>query len=75
MTLLGRVHNGVIVFDQPVHVPDGTIARVELLVSGENEPAHPLPRQGGQWKGQVVIAADFDILPDDIQQAFGMNGE
>jgi prevent-host-death family protein len=23
------------------------------------------PRQGGQWKGRVRIAEDFDDLPDD----------
>ena len=28
------------------------------------------PRQGGQWKGKVRIAADFDDLPDDIAAAF-----
>ena len=27
---------------------------------------------GGQWEGRVVIAPDFDLLPDDIQEAFGM---
>ncbi len=29
-------------------------------------------RQGGQWKGQVTIAADFDDLPDDLAESFGM---
>ncbi len=31
------------------------------------------PRQGGQWKGKVRIAEDFDALPDDIAAAFGMD--
>jgi prevent-host-death family protein len=31
------------------------------------------PRKGGQWKGKVRIADDFDELPDDIAQAFGMD--
>jgi prevent-host-death family protein len=31
------------------------------------------PRQGGQWKGRVRIAEDFDTLPDDIADAFGMD--
>jgi len=26
---------------------------------------------GGQWKGRVRIAEDFDTLPDDIASAFG----
>ena len=30
------------------------------------------PRQGGQWKGRVRIADDFDLLPDDIAAALGI---
>ena len=29
------------------------------------------PRKGGQWKGKVRIADDFDELPEDIARAFG----
>ena len=28
------------------------------------------PRQGGQWKGKVKIAPDFDELPDSFMEAF-----
>ena len=31
------------------------------------------PRKGGQWKGRVRIADDFDDLPADIAAAFGMD--
>lgn len=31
-----------------------------------------LPRVPGRLKGQVVIADDFDVLPEDISEAFGM---
>jgi prevent-host-death family protein len=31
------------------------------------------PRVGGQWKGRVRIADDFDTLPEDIADALGMN--
>ena len=31
-----------------------------------------MPRKGGQWKGRVRIAKDFDELPEDIARAFGM---
>lgn len=72
MTLIGHVRNGVVVFDQPLQVPDGTMARVDLLAPGENAAAAQQPRQGGQWKGRVVMTPDFDTLPDDIQEAFGM---
>jgi prevent-host-death family protein len=33
----------------------------------------PSPREGGQWKGRVRIADDFDVLPDDIVAAFGID--
>jgi prevent-host-death family protein len=33
------------------------------------------PRQGGQWKGKVRIAPDFDSLPDDIARSFGIDVE
>ena len=31
------------------------------------------PRTGGQWKGKVRIAGNFDTLPDDIASALGMD--
>lgn len=74
MTMIGYVRNGVVVFDQPLPVPDGTVARVDLLTANQDASSSPQPRQGGQWKGQVVIAPDFDNLPDDIEDAFGMKG-
>lgn len=30
------------------------------------------PRLGGQWKGRVQMAEDFDTLPDDIATGFGI---
>ena len=30
------------------------------------------PRVGGQWNGRVRMADDFDVLPDDIAAAFGI---
>jgi len=33
------------------------------------------PRRGGQWKGKVRIAEDFNELPDDIALAFGIENE
>ena len=30
------------------------------------------PRVGGQLKGKIWIADDFDTLPDDIAEAFGI---
>lgn len=31
------------------------------------------PREGGQWRGRVHIAPDFDELPPDIGEAFGLD--
>jgi prevent-host-death family protein len=30
------------------------------------------PREGGQWRGQVRTAPDFDELPPNIGEAFGL---
>jgi hypothetical protein len=32
------------------------------------------PRQPGSMAGEIKIAPDFDSLPDDIGEAFGMDG-
>ncbi len=29
-------------------------------------------KPGGSWKGKIKIAHDFDQLPEDIEEAFGM---
>ena len=73
MTLRGHVKNGVIVLDDPVQLPDGTEVRVEAVApqTGANKPG----RVGGQWRGKVWIAEDFDELPDDLREAFGMNDD
>ncbi len=45
-----------------------------LRLLRQQESAKPVAknRESGQWKGQVFIADDFDELPDDIAEAFGM---
>jgi prevent-host-death family protein len=30
-------------------------------------------RSGGQWKGRVRIAEDFDTLPEELAEAFGVD--
>jgi prevent-host-death family protein len=44
---------------------------VRLVPVRQNE----LPRKGGQWRGKIRIADDFDELPKDIARAFGMETE
>jgi prevent-host-death family protein len=41
---------------------------VRLAPVRDSEP----PRKGGQWKGKVRIADDFDVLPDDVALSFGI---
>lgn len=52
----------------------------EVIIAKAGQPmvrlvpirADESPRVGGQWKGRVRIAEDFDTLPDDIAAAFGI---
>ena len=58
------------------------IAGEEIIFDKEGKPVAQLipydelptrkPRRGGQWKGKVWIADDFDELPEEIAEAFGM---
>jgi prevent-host-death family protein len=43
---------------------------VARLVAFEHRTA---PRTPGALRGQIQIAADFDDLPEDIAEAFGMD--
>jgi prevent-host-death family protein len=53
----------------------------EVIIARAGQPmvrlvpihADQSPRQGGQWKGRVRMAEDFDTLPDDIAAAFGVD--
>lgn len=40
---------------------------VARLVPYEGDPR---PRKGGQWRGRVQIADDFDVLPKELEAAF-----
>ncbi|MDX1968286.1 MAG: hypothetical protein SFV23_14005 [Planctomycetaceae bacterium] len=71
MVLRGHVQNGVVVLDEPQALPEGATVRIEII-SGSNTNAPRPPRVGGQWKGQVHIAEDFDELPDDLADALGV---
>lgn len=33
-------------------------------------PVVATPRQPGSWRGRVVIRDDFDVLPEDVAEAF-----
>jgi prevent-host-death family protein len=52
----------------------------EVIITKSGKPAARLvafrsparPRTPGSMAGELWIAPDFDILPDDIAEAFGM---
>ena len=52
----------------------------EVIIAKEGKPIARLvsyrqaegQRKGGQWHGQVRIAPDFDKLPPNIGEAFGL---
>lgn len=64
MQYQGHISNGVVVFDEPTALPDGT--KVEILV--ESAVTKKNPRRGGQYAGQIVIPEDFDHWPEDISR-------
>ncbi len=51
----------------------------EVIIAREGKPVVRLvpfrqveeSRQGGQWRGRVRMAEDFDELPEDLATAFG----
>ena len=50
----------------------------EIVIAKAGKPVAKLiayrdaeaPRRGGQWRGRVKIAADFDELPAELTDAF-----
>ena len=56
------------------------MAGEEVVIGNAGKPVARLikydnnrqPRQPGALKGKIKIADDFDALPDDIAEAFGM---
>lgn len=60
MHLEGTVHNGVIVFDQPTVLPEGT--RVSVIVQNESEP-----KSNGRER-LLALAGKIDDLPPDMSK-------
>jgi antitoxin (DNA-binding transcriptional repressor) of toxin-antitoxin stability system len=63
-------------------VPQQVEADEEIVISGAGVPvAEVVPLRPevdrtdyGVLRGQIRIAEDFDVLPDDIADAFGVHG-
>jgi len=59
------------------------IAGEEVIIGKAGKPVARLvryernrqARRPGVLKGKIIIADDFDTLPEDIEKAFGMEGE
>ena len=62
MSLTGHVENGVVVFDAPNSLPDGTAVKVEPVVSPESPPKRSLLERLGDVVGKV------EGLPPDASQ-------
>ena len=73
MVIGGVVRNGVVVPDRPLALAEG--ARVQIEVAETPGSGVPWERRGGWWRAQVRMSPDFDELPEDIRQAFGMDDE
>lgn len=59
-------------YASPEQVVAAAMRQLGLPANGAT-PAET-PREGGYWRGRVVIAEDFDELPSDLREAFGMTG-
>ena len=59
MQYRGRVRNGVIVFDDPVELPEGTPVNVEPT------EAKAIPTLAGQFKDVIGIVTD---MPSDMAE-------
>ncbi len=60
MSLEGHIHNGVIVFDQPVSLPEGAKVRVEVLP----EAASTIPKKSLLDRLQPFVGV-LQHLPED----------
>lgn len=57
---------------------DQALQGEEVIIARAGKPvarlvayqAHVRPRSGGQWRGRVRIAPDFDQLPEELAAAF-----
>jgi hypothetical protein len=66
MSLAGHVENGMVVFDQPVSLPNGTPVRVEVVDERAARSTRPAP---GLGKGGILyIAPDFDDTPEEFRE-------
>ncbi len=71
MTYEGHIENGVVVFDRPVALPEGTEVRVEPLLPVEHRET---PWQEEFWRNRTLdeVAAEQGMKPvSDLDEALG----
>jgi hypothetical protein len=65
MSLEGHIENGVVVFDQPVSLPDGTPVRVEVLPATPCEDQAAAERAGHFLNHYSSVIGTVTDLPPD----------
>ncbi len=64
MTLKAKVHNGTLVLDQPLALPEGTEVELELHAAGiVPGPDAPIPTVYDRYQAFIGVATD---LPSDL---------
>jgi len=63
MTYLGKIVNGAIVLADDVHLPDGTLVRVEPL---DPKKADANAAESEPWKSLANFAGTIKGLPSDL---------
>lgn len=62
MSLIGHIQNGVVVFDGPVALPEGTVVEVEAILPPTNPPRRSLLERLGDVVGKA------EGLPSDASR-------
>jgi hypothetical protein len=65
MTLEGRIANGVVVFNEPVSLPDGTPVRVEVVATPSPKDQDAAERSGHFLNHYKSVIGTVDDLPAD----------
>ncbi len=65
MTLEGHIENGVVVFREPVSLPDGTAVRVEVVAAMPAKDHETAERSGHFLNHYKNVIGTVDDLPAD----------
>lgn len=65
MTLEGRIENGVVVFNEPISLPNGTAVRVEVVEANAAKDRDTEQRSGHFMNHYKKVIGTVDDLPSD----------